>query len=156
MADPRASMQHRIESTPTQQETRQLTPEENEIYIEVFQVRVENGATEDEADRFAMEAVERFREERAREYMERSRFQRDTGDAEREREREDEQRAFLSRSSGSSGGILAVRPGTSVASRAARIVAATPGNRGLGAAPGDMVAAAHQMAAACRRRGGRP
>mgnify|MGYP005740414323 CR=1 FL=1 len=70
-------MQHRVESASTRPETPQLTPEENEIYMEVFEVRVENGATPEEADRFAMEAVERFREEQRR----------GDRDAERERER---------------------------------------------------------------------
>ena len=150
LAGTHASMRHRVESQDSAPvATPQLTQEEQEIYIEVYQVRLENGATQEEADRFAMEAVERFREEQALAHMERNRFRRDPGDAEREREREAEQRAFPSRSSGSSGRILAVRPGPSGASLAERIVAATPGgNRTLGAAPSG-------MAAAARRRGGR-
>ena len=169
MADPRASMRQRIESTPAQRDTPQMTQEESDIYIEVLEERLANGASEEDAHRFAWDAVERFREEQ--EIRERSRFR--ATDAERElereldRERREEYRADrrARRSSGSSGGgarashsassggILAVRPGPSSASRAERIVT---GQRELSAAPGDMVAAANAMVAASRRRGGRP
>ena len=151
-ADPRASMRHRIESAPAPQETPQLTPEENEIYMEVFEARVANGATPEEADRLAMEAVERFREEqrRADRDAERERDRRMEEQLDRERRDEYYRDQRARRTTGGSGGILAVQPGPSGASRAERIV---PGNRGLGAAP--MVAAANEMAAAARRRRGR-
>ena len=135
-----------------------MTPEENDIYTEVYEARVASGATPEEADRFAMEAVERFREEHMR----------GDRDAERERDRRMEEQLDRERrdeyyrdrrASRTSGRILAVRPGPSGASRAERIITDTSGNRGLSAAPGvtadDMVRAAHQMAAAYRRRGGR-
>ena len=158
-ADPRASMRHRVESASAPQETSQLTPEENDIYTEVYEARVASGATPEEADRFAMEAVERFREEQRRGDRDAERERERRMEEELDRERRDEYYRDR-RASRTSGGILAVRPGPSGASRAERIVLDTPGgNRVLGASPGvtpgDMVAAAHQMAAAHRRRGGR-
>ena len=157
-ADPRASMRHRVESASAPQETSQLTPEENEIYTEVYEARVASGATPEEADRLAMEAVERFREEQRRADRDAERERERRMEEELDRERRDEYYRDR-RASRTSGGILAVRPGPSGASRAERIVLDTPGNRGLGAAPGvtsgDMVRAARQMADAYRRRGGR-
>ena len=150
-------MRHRVESASAPQETPQLTPEENDIYTAVYDARVASGATPQEADRFAMEAVERFREEQRRADR----------DAERERERrmeeelDRERREEYRRDRKGRRTILAVRPaaGPGGASRAERIITDTPGNRGLSAAPGvtadDMVRAAQQMAAAYRRRGGR-
>ena len=155
-ADPRASMRHRVESASAPQETPQWTPEENDIYTEVYDARVASGATPDEADRLAMEAVERFREEQRRADMDAERERERRMEEELDRERRDEYYRDR-RASRTSGGILAVRPaaGPSGASRAERIVLDAPGNRVLGASPGDMVRAARQMAAAYRRRGGR-
>ena len=104
MADARASMRSRLEERILNPPT-QLEQEEVEVYRRAFEERLNppHNDTEEEAHRVAWAAVLQFREDMQREY---ETYTSRTG----------------GRSSGSSGGVLRVRPGTSGASRAERIV----------------------------------